>query len=522
MTTVGEALVAALAAHGVNTVFGIPGVHTIELYRGLAASGIRHVTPRHEQGAAFMADGYARATGRPGVAFVITGPGVANTLTPMGQARADSVPILVVSGVNTRASLGQGLGHLHELPDQLGLVSKVALGAYRVERPEDAVPVVAQAIARLTSGRLGPVHIEVPLDLAGGAAVQVDTTDLPARDAAPDEAAIQDAARRLSQARAPLILAGGGAKHADLAELAERLDAPVVQTVNARGVMFDHPLSVPASPSLLAVRELIEASDLLLALGTELGPTDYDMYGRGFGEMPVPMIRVDICDGQLARRAAALTIQADSEAVVEALKQRVEQKTGNGADRAARARAKAQSEIGPKMRDEVAMLEVIRNAVPNAFFVGDSTQPIYAGNLYYDHDRRGGWFNAATGFGALGYAIPAAIGVSVAEPDAPVICLTGDGGAQFSIAELMTAKDENLPITFIVWNNHGYGEIAASMREAGVDVIGCAPTPPDFSAIATACGMPFQSVAQDADTVAAALAAWEAVSGPRILEIRAG
>jgi acetolactate synthase-1/2/3 large subunit len=174
------------------------------------------------------------------------------------------------------------------------------------------------------------------------------------------------------------------------------------------------------------------------------------------------------------------------------------------------------------MRDEVAMLEVIRNAVPNAFFVGDSTQPIYAGNLYYDHDRRGGWFNAATGFGALGYAIPAAIGVSVAEPDAPVICLTGDGGAQFSIAELMTAKDENLPITFIVWNNHGYGEIAASMREAGVDVIGCAPTPPDFSAIATACGMPFQSVAQDADAVAAALAAWEAVSGPRILEIRAG
>lgn len=522
MTTVGETIVAALKAHGVDTVFGIPGVHTIELYRGLAAGGIRHVTPRHEQGAAFMADGYARATGRPGVAFVITGPGVANTLTPMGQARADSVPILVVSGVNTRASLGRGLGHLHELPDQLGLVSKVALGAYRVERPEDAKPVVAQAMARLSSGRPGPVHIEVPLDLAGGEAVPSDAPNIAAPDAAPDETTIQDAARLLSQARAPLILAGGGAKHADLAGLAERLDAPVVQTVNARGAMFDHPLSVPASPSLLAVRELIDASDLLLAVGTELGPTDYDMYGRGFGEMQSPMIRVDICDAQLARHPASLSIQADSGTAVEALKRSLAQKTGNGADRAARARAAAQSEIGPKMRAEVAMLETIRAAVPNAFFVGDSTQPIYAGNLYYDHDRRGGWFNAATGFGALGYAIPAAIGVSVAEPDAPVICLTGDGGAQFSIAEMMTARDENLPITFIVWNNHGYGEIAASMRDAGVDVIGCAPTPPDFSAIATACGMPFQRVVQDTAAVSAALVDLQAAGGPRILEIRAG
>ncbi len=122
MTTVGERLVEGLAARGVEVVFGIPGVHTIELYRGLASGLVRHVTPRHEQGAGFMADGYARASGKPGVAFVITGPGVTNTLTAMAQAKADSVPILVISGVNRRASLGRGLGLLHELPDQAAMV----------------------------------------------------------------------------------------------------------------------------------------------------------------------------------------------------------------------------------------------------------------------------------------------------------------------------------------------------------------------------------------------------------------
>ena len=136
MSTIGEQLVVELAARGVDTVFGIPGVHTVELYRGLAGSGIRHVTPRHEQGAGFMADGYARASGRPGVAFVITGPGLTNTLTAMAQARADSVPMLVVSGVNRVASLGKGLGHLHELPDQRAMMRTVALSSERIEKAQ--------------------------------------------------------------------------------------------------------------------------------------------------------------------------------------------------------------------------------------------------------------------------------------------------------------------------------------------------------------------------------------------------
>ena len=167
MTTIGEALVRDLEARGVRVVFGIPGVHTVELYRGLGGSKIRHVTPRHEQGAGFMADGYARVSGNPGVAFVITGPGVTNTLTPMGQARADSVPILVISGVNRLASLGKGLGHLHELPDQRGMTALVARSSERVEKAGDLAGALDRAFAGFATARPGPAHIEVPLDVMG-------------------------------------------------------------------------------------------------------------------------------------------------------------------------------------------------------------------------------------------------------------------------------------------------------------------------------------------------------------------
>jgi acetolactate synthase-1/2/3 large subunit len=151
--TVGEALVTMLEQAGVDTVFGIPGVHTIELYRGLAASSIRHVTPRHEQGAGFMADGYARVTGRPGVCFVITGPGLTNTLTAMAQARADSIPMLVISGVNATPTLGKGRGHLHELPDQAALASSVALWSHTLTDPARLGEVLQNAFSIMTSGR---------------------------------------------------------------------------------------------------------------------------------------------------------------------------------------------------------------------------------------------------------------------------------------------------------------------------------------------------------------------------------
>ena len=411
--TVGEALVAGLQERGVTCVFGIPGVHTVELYRGLAGSGIRHVTPRHEQGAGFMADGYARVSGQPGVAFVITGPGLTNTLTPMAQARADSVPMLVVSGVNASGTLGQGHGHLHELPDQHALAKTVALASEHVARPDDLESALDRAFAPFSAGRPGPAHIQIPLDVAGTAA-QAGPRAPAAAQPQLDPGEISEAATRLSAAAKVVILAGGGAKRsgANLQALAEHLDAPVVQTVNARGLMHGHPLTVPASPSLQTVRALIEDADCVLALGTELGPTDYDMYATGGMARMAGLIRIDICADQLARHATEIAITACADEAATALLDALPAlpKQSQGAVRAARTRTAALEEIGPEYRAQVEMLNAMRNAVPGALMIGDSTQPIYAGNLYYDHDRAGGWFNAATGYGALGYGIPAAIG----------------------------------------------------------------------------------------------------------------
>ncbi len=514
MTTVGEALVAGLRARGVNVVFGIPGVHTVELYRGLAGSGLRHVTMRHEQGAAFAADGHARATGQPGVAFVITGPGLTNALTAMGQAKADSIPLLVISGVNRRASLGRGLGLLHELPDQAAMVAPLC-PTFQVTGPDDLGPVLDAAWAAMLGGRPGPVHIEVPTDvmpmpcaLPGPAA--------PVPLVVPDAASVGLARQRLASARRPVILAGGGCVRAEgaLVALAEDLDAPVVLTANARGLMAGHALCVPASASLNAVRALIAGADQVLALGTELGPTDYDMYVRGGLPDLGAMIRVDICADQLARHPAAVTVQGDVAAVMPFLTLPLPK--ADGAACAAAARAAAWAELSPDYRAHVGLLQVMTDAMPDALIVGDSTQLVYAGNLYHEAAFAGAWFNAATGFGALGYAPGAAIGAAIAS-GRPVICIIGDGGLQFSPGELRTSVDENLPITWVVWNNAGYGEIALAMRDVQAQVIGCHPSPLKMAPFAAACDLPFVSIAPDPVALRTALSA--PAEGPRLIEI---
>ncbi len=519
MKTVGERLVEGLAARGVEVIFGIPGVHTVEMYRGLSGSTIRHVTARHEQGCAFMADGYARVSGKPGVALVITGPGILNALTAMGQAAADSVPMLVISGVNRRDSLGLGLGLLHELPDQAAMVRPLC-PTRQIRDASEVGEVLDWAFATMATGRPGPVHIEVPTDV-----MPLDCDALPAPATLP-VAAVPDlgaAAVRLNAAKSVVILAGGGARgqEAALQALAETLDAPVIQTVNARGMMYRHPLVVPASPSLDALRALIAQADQVLAIGTEFGPTDYDMYVRGGFPDLSGMIRVDICSNQLARHKAAVALHGDAGAVMTALLPLVAQKQADGAARALVARKVARAELAELdvlMPGRLEMVETIRRALPAALIIGDSTQPIYAANLYYDHDRAGGFFNAATGFGALGYGPGAAVGAALAAPGAEVICLIGDGGLQFSPGELRTAVDERLPITFLVWNNAAFGEIADAMRGANTEVIGCSPSPLNMEPFAAACDLPFASVALDPEALHAALI--QPHQGPRMIEVR--
>ncbi len=515
MRTVGQELVAGLKARGVEVVFGIPGVHTIELYRGLAGSGVRHVTARHEQGAGFMADGYARVSGKPGVAFVITGPGLTNILTAMAQARAESVPMLVISGVNRRDSLGKGLGLLHELPDQAALV-RALCPTFHIGSPEDLGPALDAAFAAMLSDRPGPAHIQIPTDVMPLPCAPLPPPVVPALPS-PDPASLDAAADRLARCARPVILAGGGAKRAEapLRAMAEALSAPVVQTVNARGLMHGHPLTVPATASFDSVRRLIAAADQVLAVGTELGRTDYDAFLRGDFPDISGMIRIDIGAGPLSREAAAVRLHGDAGAVLSALLPRLTPKAGEGAVRAAAAREAAWAEMPNELQPMLALVEAMRDALPGSIHVGDSTQLTYAPYYYYDHDAPARAFMSCTGYGTLGYAPGAAVGAAIAAPGVPVLCLIGDGGLQFSAAELRTAVDERLNIRFVVWNNAGYREIADYMRSAQTPVIGCDPSPLNLAPFAQACDLPFVSVTADPAALAAAIRA----DGPRLIEI---
>lgn len=524
--SVGEALVAYLEARDVSIVFGIPGVHTVEMYRGLGQSRLRHVTPRHEQGAGFMADGYARSTGKPGVAFVITGPGMTNILTAMGQALADSIPMLVVSSVNSSATLGKGFGHLHELPDQHALCATVAITSHHVGRVEELYPALDAVFESLQTSRPGPHHIQVPMDIFGDVFVGAAPSIAKPPKASLDTTVLTEARARLAASKRPLIVVGGGSKMAadDIKKLAELLDAPVVHTINARGQMYDHPLCVPASPSLPTVRYLFAQADVVLAIGTQFGPTDYDMYLTGTMPDCAQLIRIDIDADQLRRHAVDLAICGAAQDYVPALLEGLKQsqvQSGWGAPKAAEIRKAARAELSPEYAHSLAMVDTIRDTVPGAIIVGDSTQPIYAANLYYDHDSLWGWFNSSVGFGTLGYAIPAAIGAALGAPDRPVVCLIGDGGAQFTLPELMTAIDEKLPIIFIIWNNHAYQEIAIAMRDAQVTVVGCHPTPPNFEGIAAANYMAYAKSKNTTDALRRALQLRDETEGPIIIEVLA-
>ncbi len=493
--TVGSYLIQTLEAHGVRHVFGIPGVHNLELYRGLAASGIRHVAGRHEQGLGFMADGYARVSGRPGVCFTITGPGLTNIATAMAQAYGDSVPLVVISSENRGGEIGTGRGFLHELPDQLGLAAKVAGFAHRVSAPEELPQVLTRALAG-DGGRPRPAYVEIPRDVLAADAEGLAAGGLASLPAHPQPAAdaVTAAAAALAQATRPVILAGGGAvgAAAQLRQLAERIGAPVVMTVNARGMLPPgHPLAVPMSPSLVAVRELVAAADVVLAVGTEMGQTDYDMYSVSDFPNPRRLLRIDLDPTQLMRNATpVLGLAGDSSEILTRLLAHDlgSPRPERGAAAAATARSAALAALTSPIHRQLAFLRTIRDALPGAIIVGDSTQPVYAGNLAYEAAGPGSWFNSATGYGTLGYALPASTGAGLAAPDRPIVCLAGDGGIQFTLGEFAVPRDVEAWSAIIVWNNRGYGEIKTSMIAVDIEPEGVDVLPPEFADIARAYG----------------------------------
>jgi acetolactate synthase-1/2/3 large subunit len=494
MKTVGMYLAELLEAYGVEVVFGIPGVHTVELYRGMPNTKLRHVTPRHEQGAGFMADGYARTSGKPGVCFIITGPGMTNIATAMAQAYGDSIPMLVISAVNALGQIGSGEGWLHELQDQKQLIKQVAAFSHTVTKPAELPKVVARAFAVFSGGRPRPVHIELPLDVITASAESLPPVKAATAPAAPaaSPSALQQAADLLNRAKKPLLLLGGGAQDANpfVRELAEKLDAPALMTVNGRGLLPPgHDLAVPANPSMPPCIKLIEEADVILALGTELGPTDYDWLELGGARFLGKSIRIDIDPQQIARtRLVDLPIVAEASEACAALVALIAQQSRDGAARAANVRDRMMAEMSTLYRACLHLMETTRDALPGAILVGDSAQPVYAASIYYPAAAPRTYFTSSTGYGTLGYALPAAIGAQLAAPDRPVVCVIGDGGLQFTIQEMASAREIEAPVIILLWNNNGYGEIKNYMVSKQIHPIGVDIWTPDFQLLAKGFG----------------------------------
>lgn len=526
MTTCGEFLVRQLAAWGVDTVFGIPGVHTVELYRGLPGSGIRHITPRHEQGAGFMADGYARASGRPGVCFVISGPGLTNCLTAMAQAYGDSVPLLVISSVNERARLGHGAGYLHELPNQRNLTAGVTAFSHTLLEVDGLPSVLARAFAVFDGERPRPVHLELPLDIITAPADHLALMPKPKLARPEPAAALLDcAAVRLREAERPLLLIGGGCQDAadEVRALAAALDAPTATTINAKGLLPPgHPLALGSNQALPPVRALAREADVILAVGTELGETDYDVVFDGGFQLTGDLIRIDLDPRMLvAGHPPWLGVVGDAQAALQGLLQRLPRReldpTGPGARRTAIAQAGLARELASWTHFRQ-LFERLQRALPDARYVGDSTQTVYAGNHLVELDGPRRWFNASTGYGTLGYGLPAALGARLADPRRPVICLVGDGGLLFTLSELASAVEAQIGIVILLWNNHGYGEIRRYMEQRDITPLGVDLVTPDFLALARAFGC-LAERARDLDHVQDLLAT-APTDRPLLIELR--
>ncbi len=487
-----------LELYGVDTVFGIPGVHTVELYRGLGRSDIRHITPRHEQGAGFMADGYARASGRVAACFIITGPGMTNIATALGQAYADSIPMLVISSVNRVAELGSGDGRLHELPSQARLISGLTAFSHTLLTPAELPQVLARAFAVFNSARPRPVHIEIPID------VIAQPSELPASAVVPSPPgpcpdAVARAAQMLKAAKNPVILLGGGtvSAAAEAQRVAEFLDTPVAMTNNAKGVLPPgHPLSLGSQQSLQPVRDLVRSADVVLAVATELGETDYDIFFNGGFHIDGDIIRVDIESEQLMRNfLPRLAILSDAQLFFQQLSKELDigshtsvKTSSPGSLKVSAVMRQLTAQKPPDQQRHEAILQCIQTRLPDVIIAGDSTQLIYSGHLGYEARRPRSWFHSATGYGTLGYGLPAAIGAKIARPRHPVVAIVGDGGAQFTLPELACAVENKIPVILLLWNNQGYSEIKKYMRNNNITPLGVDIYTPDFLQLARGFG----------------------------------
>lgn len=532
--TGGRAIVEALIDNGVDTVFGLPGAQLYALFDALAlrSDAIRTVGARHEQAAAYMAFGAARSTGRPAVYAVVPGPGVLNTTAALSTALGTSTPVLCLTGQVPSAFIGKGRGHLHEIPDQLGVLSRLTKWATRIERPEDAPAAIGEAFRQMLTGRPGPVAVEMAWDVMASTAPVVrrgaETVPPPA-DA--DAAEIAAAARLVLSAARPMIMVGSGAQAAaaEVQALAERLDAPVTAFRGGRGIVSEsHPLGVSSA----AAHALWADTDLLVAIGTraELPTMRWTGMMACLDRLPGgrKLVRIDIDPEEMSRLNADAPVVADAAvgtgALVTAIAHVSPQKpAGNDLRRARIARAKAETRAAiERVQPEIGYLDAIRRALPDdGYFVGELCQVGFAS--YFGFDVRHPRSYVSEGYqGTLGFGFPTALGVKIAHPDKAVLSVTGDGGFGFALQELATAAQERIAVVTVLFDNHAYGNVRRDQKTLfGNRVIASDLQNPDFRQLAAAFGVAFRA-ARTPDELEAALAAAFAAARPALIHVDVG
>ncbi|HEX6485058.1 MAG TPA: thiamine pyrophosphate-binding protein [Ktedonobacteraceae bacterium] len=539
-----QAVIATLRAYNVDTIFGIPGVHTLPLYDAICQDpGLRHILARHEQGAGFMADGYARISGRPGVVCTITGPGVTNVTTPVADAYADSIPLLVISTSLPRASKGHFRGELHGLKNQSGMMEALTGWTRAVEYVEEIPTALQDAFRIMRSGRPRGAYLEIPLDLLETQAeVEIPSPTLTSDELPrPSEASIMTAARLLGESHHPLIIAGAGVTFAQaneqLARLAELLQAPVLLGGKSHDVLpSDNPLVIPTRGYVSKeLHSLIESSDAVLVVGSKLGAqrTNITVLEGGklrtlrTNDLGLPLspqlIHVDIDPAEIGYNyPARVGIAADARLALEALLaalSKYPRHATSRTDEIGQIRQALRNRTRRTYGEAVSLLDGLRDGLPrNGIVVADMTMLGYASSQYLPvYEPR--TFIHPSELCAIGCGLPLALGAQIAGPDRPVVALCGDGGFLLNVGELATAVQEQLPVITVIFNDATYTAVKSDQhrrfdsRYIATDLIA-----PDYVAMAQS----FQATgirAEGPDALRDAISTAIHNEGPTVIEV---
>ena len=473
----GEALAKSLANEGVEVVFGVPGIQIYGIIAGLRDEpGIRMITPRHEQATTYMADGYARASGKPGVALVVPGAGLYNAASGMTNAYSRSSPVLLIAGQVPRSSIGKNLGAVHEISDQPNALRSVIKWNRMTLRPREVPDAVFEAFRQMRTGRPRPVLLEMPPDTG------VEREEVQSRNPArisrivPTREALQEAADVISRSRLPLIYAGGGVARSDaedsLVEFAEATNIPVITSSGGKGTISDdHPLSYGSCFSPRGERmemnqlyEVMQSADVIIGIGARFS------LGNPAGEQST-LVNINIDDGELTRiQANTIPLHGDADATIKALLPfLIEAGAGNRPppfEAVAAARRLITYYDIQLQEPQYAVMDAVRKGVPqDAYAVWDVSQLGFYARTHWRVSHPKTYIDSGYSFN-VGYAFPTALGVKVAKPDSPVVCLTGDGGFMFNSSELSTAVKYGINVVTVVFRNDAYGNVARDMDEA--------------------------------------------------------